>query len=420
MKASRSRAWAIFAALAVAYSASQFFRAAPAVIAPNLMQDLSISAEAIGSIAGLFFLAFGLAQLPVGVLLDRFGPRRTMSCLFLIAVIGTVVFSQAQSPAMLGAGRALQGLGCAAGLMGAMVVFGRWFPPAKFATLSGLLMGVGGIGVLMAASPLAIAAADFGWRNTFLAAAVITAAFAVILYAVVRDAPAGNPSATAASQESLGDILRGIGDVLRNRALWKIIAMQITVYPSVMTVAALWAGPYLADVHGLDTKARGEALNLMFFALVAAPILFGPLDRIFNTRKWVVVGSVVTLMTVLSLLALIERPSLLQVQALFLALGLASPGSLVLHAHARSTLPENLIGRGMTLQNMAAMGGIFVMQSVTGLIIGAFEAPGGVVPESAYRTAFGFLAAAMLLSLTVYATARDIKPGQVVGAGGTA
>jgi nitrate/nitrite transporter NarK len=146
---------------------------------------------------------------------------------------------------------------------------------------------------------------------------------------------------------------------------------------------------------------------------VAAPNLFGPLDRVFNTRKWVVVGSVVTLIAVLSLLALIERPALWQVQALFFVLGIASPGSLVLHAHARSTLPEQLIGRGMTLQNMAAMGGIFVLQSVTGLIIGAFGAPGGVVPETAYRTAFGFLAAALLLSLTVYAGARDIKPGQV-------
>jgi len=411
------RAKAIFIALAIAYSASQFFRAAPAVIAPNLMRDLSISAEAIGSVAGLFFLAFGLAQIPVGVLLDRFGPRRTMSCLFVIAVIGTVVFSQAQSAAVLGIGRGLQGLGCAAGLMGAMVVLGRWFPPEKFATLSGLMMGIGGIGVLMAASPLAIVSAEFGWRSAFVAAAVITGSFAVLLYAAVRDAPAGNASVTAASEESLGDILRGIGEVLRNRALWKIIAMQLTVYPSVMTVAALWAGPYLADVHGLDTKARGEALNLMFFALVAAPILFGPLDRLFNTRKWVVVGAVVTLITVLSLLALLEQPSLLQVQALFLVLGLASPGSLVLHAHARSTLPERLVGRGMTLQNTAAMGGIFVMQSVTGLIIGTFETVGGVVPEMAYRTAFGFLAAALLLSLTVYASARDIKPGQVADAG---
>jgi sugar phosphate permease len=414
--ARRFRAWSVFVALAVAYSSSQFFRAAPAVIAPDLMQELSLSAEVIGSAAGLFFLAFGLAQLPVGVLLDRFGPRRTMCCFFLVAAAGTVVFSQADSAASLGAGRALQGLGCAAGLMGSMVVLGRWFPPASFATMSGLLMGFGGIGVLMAASPLAVASSAFGWRSSFVAAAVLTAVFAILLFIVVRDAPPEKMAAIGKRKEDLRDIVRGIGAVMRIRELWKVIAMQLTIYPSVMTVAALWAGPYLADVHGLDTEARGEALNLMFLALVVAPILFGPLDRVFNTRKWVVIASVLTLITTLSMLALIERPSLWQVQALFLALGLASPGSLVLHAHARSILPENLVGRGLTLQNMAAMGGIFVLQAVSGLIVGSFASAAGTVPETAYRTVFGFLAACMLLSLMVYMRARDVKPGQTASA----
>lgn len=414
MDGQRSRAWAIFAALAIGYSASQFFRAAPAVIAPDLMRELSLSAAAIGTASGLFFLAFGLAQLPVGVLLDRFGPRRTMSALFLVAVAGTILFSQAGSAMSLGAGRALQGIGCAAGLMGAMVVFARWFSPERFATMSGLLMGVGGLGVLLAGTPLAVGSTEFGWRGVFLVAAGVTALFAVLLFAVVRDAPEAKGTAIAPSRESFPEILRGVGAVLRNRALWRIIAMQMTIYPSVMTVAALWAGPYLADVHGLDTEARGRALNMMFFALAVAPILFGPLDRIFNTRKWVVIASVVTIIATLSTLALMEQPSLWQVQALLLILGLASPGSLVLHAHARSTLPVHLVGRGMTLQNMAAMGGIFVLQGVSGLIISAFDMQGGAVPETGYRAVFGFLAAALLLSLIVYAGARDIKPGRVV------
>jgi MFS family permease len=318
----------------------------------------------------------------------------------------------AESAAALGLGRALQGLGCAAGLMGAMVVMGRWFPPERFATMSGLIMGVGGIGVLMAASPLAFAAATFGWRSAFLFAAALTALFAVLLFVVVRDAPPGHAGRLAGTRETPREILRGLGAVLGNRQLWRIIAMQLTIYPSVMTVAALWAGPYLADVHGLGTEARGEALNLMFFALVAAPILFGPLDRIFNTRKRVVMASALTLSATLLMLALLPKPSLWQVQALFLIIGIVSPGSLVLHAHARSSLPEHLVGRGMTLQNAAAMGGIFVLQSVSGLIIGAFETVGGATPETAYRAVFGFLGVALLVSLAVYAGARDIRPGE--------
>jgi sugar phosphate permease len=411
----RRHAWAVFAALAAGYSASQFYRASPAVIAPDLMHEMALGAETFGGVAGLFFLAFGLAQLPAGILLDRFGPRATMSALMLVAVAGAAVFALAQSAATLGAGRALMGLGCATGLMGSMVVLGRWFPPAKFATMSGLLMGVASLGVLMAASPLAYAAAEIGWRNAFFVSAAVTAALSVVVYAVVRDAPAGTGLPGGGSRESLREIGQGLRTVMRDRRLWRISAMQLTIYPSVMTVIALWAGPYLADVHGLDTEARGEVLSVLFAALVIAPILFGPLDRIFNTRKRVVMAAALTLSAALLTLALWPGPSLWQAQALLLVIGLVSSGSLVLHAHARSTLPERLVGRGMTLQNTAAMGGIFLLQWATGAIIGSFEPVGSAAPETAYRAAFGFLGVMLLLSLSVYAGVKDIKPGEVAG-----
>lgn len=407
------RAWIVFAALAAGYSASQFYRASSTVIAPDLMRELSLSAEALGGVAGLFFLAFGLAQLPAGVLLDRFGARATMAALLVVAAAGAVVFALAESASALGAGRALMGLGCATGLMGSMVVLGRWFPPEKFATMGGLLMGVGGIGVLMAASPLAAAAAEFGWRSAFLLSAGVTAVLTLIVYAVVRDAPAAGGAGSEALRETPRQVLQGVAAVLGDRRLWRIIAMQLTIYPSVMTVAALWAGPYLADVHGLDTEARGEALSLLFGALVISPILFGPLDRIFNTRKRVVMSSAFTLAATLLTLALWPEPTLWQALTLLLILCVASPGSLVLHAHARSTLPERLVGRGMTLQNTAAMGGIFLLQTASGLIIGTFAKEAGATPEIAYRAAFGFLGVLLLLSLAIYAGAKDIRPRDV-------
>ena len=180
-----------------------------------------------------------------------------------------------------------------------------------------------------------------------------------------------------------------------------------------MAVAGLWAGPYLNDVHGLDTVARGNVMNILYAALVISPIMFGPLDRIFRTRKWVIVGSAVSLAVIFTVLAVWPRPALWQVMILFLLLGLASAGSLVLHAHARSVLPERLLGRGMTLQNTASMGGIFVMQAATGMIVGVFE-NGGPIPEIGYRLAFGFLAASLVISLLIYLRVRDVAPGEVL------
>lgn len=411
----RRRAWAIFAALVGTYVASQFFRASLTVIAPDLMRDLALSAESIGGIAGLFFLVFGLVQIPVGVLLDRFGPRRVMPILFLIAVLGALVFAAADSGAGLAAGRSLLGLGCAAGLMGAMVVIGRWFPREKFATMGGILMGVSSVGVLMAATPLAWASATIGWCGAFVISAAVTALLAGMLYLVVRDAPPGSADAEP-FKESPREILAGIGTVMKNGLLWRIVAMQLTIYPSVMTVATLWAGPYLADVHGLDTEQRGDALNILFGALVVSPLLLGPLDRVFNTRKWVVIGSAVSLATILFTFAIWPQATLWQALGLLLLLGLASAGSLVLHAHARSVLPERLVGRGMTLQNTASIGGIFLWQAATGFIIGAFDAPDGVVPEIAYRAAFGFLGVMLVVSLSIYVWIDDVKPGHVAAA----
>lgn len=409
------RAWVIFAALVGTYIASQFYRASLTVIAPDLMRDFALSAESIGGIAGLFFLVFGLVQIPVGVLLDRFGPRRVMPGLFVIAVLGALVFAAADSGAGLAAGRSLLGLGCAAGLMGAMVVIGRWFPREKFATMGGILMGVSSVGVLMAATPLAWASATIGWRGAFVISAGVTALLAAMLYLVVRDAPPGSAAAEPV-KETPREILAGIGTVMKNGLLWRIVAMQLTIYPSVMTVATLWAGPYLADVHGLDTEQRGDALNILFGALVVSPLLLGPLDRVFDTRKWVVIGSAVSLATILMTFAIWPQPALWQALGLLLLLGLASAGSLVLHAHARSVLPERLVGRGMTLQNSASIGGIFLWQAATGFIIGAFDAPGGVVPEIAYRAAFGFLGVMLVVSLSIYAWIDDVKPGHVAAA----
>lgn len=381
------------------------------------MHDLALSSETLGGVAGVFFLAFGLAQIPVGIMLDRFGPRRSMSALMIVAVLGALIFAAAPSGTVLAIGRSVLGIGCAAGLMGAMVVFGRWFRPEKFATMSGLLLGFGGVGVLLAATPLAMATASIGWRGAFVVAAAVTAVLAILLYAVVRDVPP-DYGADGRSPEGLADSLRGVWTVMQIRPLWRIIAMQLTIYPSVMTVAALWAGPYLNDVHGLDTEARGDVLNILYVGLVISPLFFGPLDRVFNTRKRVVIGAALALSAVLLAFAVWPQPSLGQALVLFFLLGLCSGGSLVLHAHARSVLPDPLIGRGMTFQNMASIGGIFVLQVVTGLIIGAFEKEGAAVPELAYRAAFGFLAAMILLSLSIYAWVRDVKPGQVLAPDG--
>ena len=398
--------WRIFAALAAAYVASQFFRVSNAVIAPELMRDLAISPEAMGAITGIFFLTFAAAQLPGGVLLDRFGPRRTMAGLLLFAAAGSLVFAAAQAAAGLSAGRGLMGLGCAVGLMGAMVAIARWFPAERFAPVTSTLYAIGGLGSVLATTPLALAAEAFGWRGAFVAMAALTALMALLLWLVLRDAPPG--AAAEPRPESPGEIWRGLLDVARNRDLLHIAGIQFVGYGALTSVAGLWGGPYLAELHGLDPVARGHVLLAMNLAVLAGSLAYGWLAPLAGSYKGPIAGGAAAAGLAYLALALLPLPPLWLVALLFVLLGLTAGYFNLLHAHARAVLPDHLVGRGLTLENMAAIGGVFLWQAVTGLLIGDLAAR-GVPAETAYRAMFGLLAAITAAGLAAYLPCRDVK-----------
>lgn len=401
-------AWRIFAVLSAAYLSSQFFRVSNAVIAPELMRELDLSPAVLGAMTGAFFLTFACAQIPGGILLDRWGPRRTMAAVMSAAVVGSILFATAHSAAALTVARALMGVGCAVGLMGALVLLGRWFPPHRFAPLSALLFAIGGSGTLLATTPLAAITAAVGWRGAFVGMAAVTACLAALIFLVVRDRPVTSEPATAAPQAAgTGEILRGMTAVLRNGRLRRIAALQFVGYGALMSVAGLWAGPYLEDVHGLGAVDRGNVLLGVNLAIIAGALGYGWLAPHVRSPKRLVVPGTAIGIGLFWLMAALEAPPLwLAAPTLFL---LAFFGSyfMLLHAHARAVLPAHLLGRGLTLQNTASIFGVFLWQSLTGLIVGAFADAGAAAPEAAYRTVFGFLGAVSLAGLLVYSGCED-------------
>ncbi len=402
----RHQALQIYLVLCGAYVASQFYRVANAAIAPELMAELSLSAEAMGGITGLFFLSFAAAQIPTGILLDRYGARRTMAALFGVAVLGAITFAMADGGAGLAIGRILLGLGCAAGLMGSMVVIARWYPEARFASLTAMLFVVGGGGTLLATTPLAWAVEGIGWRGAFLAMAGLTGVFAVLLLLIVRDTPPGQVEA-GNKGESWTEILAGLHAVIANRQLWLVSAIQFVSYATVLSVVGLWGGPYLADVHGLDGVSRGNVLLAMNVAVLAGVSLYGQLDRHAASRKWLIVAGALITAAILALLAVLEKPEFWLATVLLLLF--ATIGSYVMlnHAHARAILPDHLIGRGLTFQNLAVFMGVAVIQSASGLIVGGFDHVDGRSPEIAYRWIFAFLAVLLVVAAAIFAKATD-------------
>ena len=402
----RHQALQIYLVLCGAYVASQFYRVANAAIAPELMAELSLSAEAMGGITGLFFLSFAAAQIPTGILLDRYGARRTMAALFGVAVLGAITFAMADGGAGLAIGRILLGLGCAAGLMGSMVVIARWYPEARFASLTAMLFVVGGGGTLLATTPLAWAVEGIGWRGAFLAMAGLTGVFAVLLLLIVRDTPPGQVEA-GNKGESWTEILAGLHAVIANRQLWLVSAIQFVSYATVLSVVGLWGGPYLADVHGLDGVSRGNVLLAMNVAVLAGVSLYGQLDRHAGSRKWLIVAGALITAAILALLAVLEKPEFWLATVLLLLFATIGSYFMLNHAHARAILPDHLIGRGLTFQNLAVFMGVAVIQSASGLIVGGFDHVDGRSPEIAYRWIFAFLAVLLVVAAAIFAKATD-------------
>ena len=220
---------------------------------------------------------------------DRYGARRTVAVLSILAMAGALWIAAAADAFDLIAARAVVGVGCAASFMSVVFLCSRWFPPARLATVLSWVFAASNIGTLAAATPLAWIAATVGWRNGFLGLAAVTVVVAVAFYAFVRDRPPDQP-APAVRRESFGEIMRGLLEVWTTPGLVPVLAMHFFAYATMLTVLGVWGGPYLYDIHKLDGVARGNVLLAMGVAQILGILAYGPMDRLLRSRKKVVLG----------------------------------------------------------------------------------------------------------------------------------
>lgn len=408
----------IVVTLATAYVASHFFRASNVTIGLDLMRDLAMGPEALGGLTGAFFFGFSAMQIPCGLFFDRFGPRATVCGMLILATVGSLIFTLAPSWPVLLAGRVLMGAGFGVMLIGSMVVISRWFPPDRFSTLTALVLAIGLIGNLAATTPLAWASQTVGWRAAFGVAVTFTALATIAVWAIVQDAPPGHPFLDR-KRETAREMLAGLVEILRDRRLWPILALSFTNYACTFTVQGLWGGPFLREVHGLSPV---EAGNVLFGAVIAYQIgmlTFGPLDRVFDTRKRIAMTGSLVIVSILAALALLSRLPAWGAIAAMLSIGFFSASSTMAMTHARGIFPDRLIGRGMATINTSVMLGVACIQTLSGVIIGAFDPlPDGARSEMAYRALFAVLAMLLMTAVAIYARSKDVKPSEQMCAAG--
>lgn len=382
----------IFAVFLAAYFLSYFFRSTNAVIAEDLVRDVGLDASSLGLMTSLFFLAFAAAQLPLGSALDRFGARRVTPLLMLSAVAGSLVFAFAESFAGLAAGRALIGVGMAGVLMGALEAFSRWFSPRVFATVSSVFVGLGSLGALAAATPLALFSEAHGWRSIFVWGAAITLLSAAAIAVWGRAAP-GRESAPVAG---------GFRTIFRSSEFWRIALLGAALTGALFAYQTLWAGPFLREAMELDRVAVGNTLLAMGLGVTAGYFVIGALGDRFGIARVVGAASALLCMVLGALVFADPTWPRTVVIALFAVFGLAGSASVLFFAHARAVFPATP-GRAVTAVNLFGIGCSAVLQWALGLLIGMFPVTeAGVHPPEAYRAAFGTTLLLILAALVVY------------------
>ena len=404
----------LVAALVAIYSISQFFRNSIGVIGPDLAREFDLDARGLGMLASVFFLSFAVLQIPLGMLIDRHGPKASIIATALIAVAGSVLFARANSYSELIAARLLIGAGCSSFFMGSLAIYAETFSPQRFSTMVGIQLGVGTSGALIATAPLAWTAEQYGWRTAFIFIAALTLALTFMVALLVREDP-GAKALRADRREDLRSLFSGVLAAARVPSFWAVFFMQATSYSALAAVLGLWGGPWLAHVYGMDLAMRGKVLFAMVVVQIIGLFIWGPSDRWFSSyRTPGLIGGAFCLVVVLA--GAVATPSPAMAIPYLLLYGLVFSITPVLTAHGRSLFPPNLLGRGLTLINIGTIGGVFVQQNLTGWLMDQFEARlvagERIYPAAGYRAVFALLAAEIAIALIFYARTVDPHPNR--------
>jgi sugar phosphate permease len=317
-----SRRWSIFAITSAHFFLSQFYRTSNAVIAPQLIQDLSLDTEALGLMSASFFYAFALTQIPLSLLLDKIGARRMMTVLSLVGILGAFIFSWAASLGLGLTGRILLGVGMACNLMGTLKLISDWFNPLTFATLSGVVFSIGTLGNIVATTPLVLLVEQMGWRHSFQFIAGINLFLTFMLYVIVRDKPqeirteTSGTMATTSFHQAIDNLIL----LLKQGDYWIISVSTFVRYGVFAAFQALWAGPYLIEVMGYSAVNAGNLIFLMNIGLLIGGPIWGVVsDRLFRNRKWIIFLSLIFLIVITYAFGLLMYPHIKDLMPLEMA-----------------------------------------------------------------------------------------------------
>lgn len=404
--------WLVFGVAAAAYFISYFHRVAPAVVATNLMADLGMTGVGLGTLNSMYFWVYAVVQIPVGVLVDTLGARKTMVLGSATMAVGSIVFAAAPVDLVAYFGRFLVGLGAAGIFISVMKLLASWFAEREFGTLSGFTLMTGNIGALFAGAPLAIGVAAFGWRVDFIIVGVVTAIVAVACAGLIRNHPpvprdsgrigalGSNPTSGQATESGparfRGYWLDQTRAVVKNKYSWPPVFAQLGLYSTLITFLGLWGVPFLTQVYGETLQQAANVTTAMSLGvIVGCPLIGYSSDRLLGRRRPLYFGTVGGCTVMWALLVFFRVGDLPDplLYGFFFLFGTTYSAIALTWPCSKEVNHPDLTGVAVAVANTACLGGAAVLPTIVGAMLDSGW--GGVVqngvriyPASAYQWAF--------------------------------
>lgn len=346
-------AWVIWGFGALVYFIAIFQRVAPSAMVGELMRDLGLSGTGLGNMSAFYFWGYAMAQLPTGLLADRWGARRLLGCSAFICGIGGLLFAYAESSTMAYGGRLIIGLGAGFGFVTTLKIAMDWFPPRRFALLSGLTVMIGTVGGLTGQAPLAWAVGEWGWRPAMAGAGIFSLALVVGIGVLVFLRRRPEKAARRETQEL--SLMSGLALALKQRQTWILIGAGFTTLSTLLSFGGLWGVPYLMEVHGFSRPAAAAAMSLMLLGWgIGAPVVGWISDHLHRRKLPFVVCNVLALTTISTLL---YGPELTTagINGLLFVTGLFSGAVILLFPAVREHNDPAVAGTAMAMVNIGVI-----------------------------------------------------------------
>lgn len=371
-------------------------RVAPSVMIEELMRDFAVGAAAIGNLSAFYFYGYAGMQVPIGMMMDRFGPRRLMTAAAGVCALGCILFAVSTAFWGVAAGRFLIGASAAFSLVGAMAVAGLWFPARRFALLSGLAMMAGMAGGVFGQAPLRLVVEQYDWRTAMLMTAAGGLAIAVAAWATVRDRRRGSGG--------VRQVFGGLGRVLRNPQTWLIAIAGLGTTGPLLGFAGLWGVPYLEARHGIDRTAAAAVTSTLFIGWGIGAPLFGWLSDRMGQRRQPFIGGVLVCTAAMAALVYLPGMPLYVITVLCFLCGFGGSSQIVGFAAAREHNAAALSGTAIGFVNGMVTGAGALYQPLLGWLLdlawtGQMASGARIYDPAAYQFAFSVLVAGAVIGL---------------------